>query len=167
MSLFENSDYKWRETYFVYFASYKMPRLEEAVGHMKNRIPGVQAVESSRDNRGRLQAVSLMFPDTPSAVEIILSEGEEVERQKSELEGMLDEKPSRKTRKALRNSNARFDILHFERTGGDRRIHDLFEDSNEEIPEDFDPACMLTLLDQLTGITRGVAIDPQSGMALT
>lgn len=167
MSLFENSDYKWRETYFVYFASYKLPRLEEAVGRMKTRIPGVQAVESARDTLGRLQAVSLLFPDTPSAVEIIFSEGDEVEQQKSELEELLDEKPDRKTRKALRNSNARFDILHFERTGGERRIHDLFEDEAEEIPEDFDPSCMLTLLNQLTGITHGVAIDPQSGMALT
>ncbi len=166
MSLFDNPDYQWRETYFVYYARCKMPRLEEAVGRMRKRIPGVCATETARDEKGNLQAVSILFPDSPSGVELILSSPDDMDKPIEEAKNMLDDMPDKRTRHALCRSDSRVDILHFERTGNKRIEHDLFDSEDDHNPEDFDPSSMFTLIDQLIDLTKGVAIDPQSGMVV-
>lgn len=166
MSLFDNPEYKWRETYFVYFARHKMPRLEEAVGRVRKRIPGVSTAGAARDENGVLQAVSILFPDSPSGVDIILSSPSDAPEPMIEAQNMLDEAPDKHTKRVLAHSDARVDILHFERTNNPPTQRDLFNAEDDMPPEDFDPSGMFTLIEQLVGLSRGVAIDPQSGTVI-
>ena len=60
----------------------------------------------------------------------------------------------------LREYDARFDVLHFERVGD-------AEDAEDEEPDGMlDPSALLLVLDALAELTGGIAVDPQTGTML-
>ncbi len=161
MSMFENDQYRWRETYFVLFRAKKRPTLEamqEALGHLSDRFVLTNLVA---DEKGRFESLTLLAPDDFAALDICYLGGEEVLEQGEQLvqeitaaagEGLEPELLQR-----IRAADGRFDVLHFEQAAT------LEEDEEEEM---FDPSALLVALDALVELTDGIAVDPQAGTIL-
>lgn len=164
MSMFEDSRYQWRETCFVYFNRERRPTLESVVKAVQEAGPQYQLLHPQGDEMGRFESITIIAPDAYSAMDICYVEGsevrEDIEKQLKEL-NTPDLTPEERQRLlTLKKCDARFDILHFE------RLADTWEDEDDDLGELFDPSALIVVLELLTRMTSGVAIDPQSGMVI-
>lgn len=162
MSMFENNQYRWRETYFVLFHSSKRPtleRLQQTLGGLNNRFT---LTNLSADDAGRAESLTVLSPDDFAALDICYLEGEEVLEQGASLADEMETptcRPEERDKlKRIRQCDSRFDVLHFEQVVdfGD-------EDEGEEM---LDPTALLVVLDALVQLTDGIAVDPQAGTML-
>ncbi len=154
MSLFEDSNYQWRETYFLFFALEHHPSeadVTELFAPLKNRL---QIREASNDENGKLEAMTVIAPADSAGVDITFVESDEVIDQRQQLEAehestawAAEDKPKWKQ---LMQSDCRFDVFHFQHVSAG-------EDG------DMDPGAILSVLSALAKLCRGVAYDPQSG----
>jgi hypothetical protein len=159
MSTFESDRYRWRETYFVLFDSAQRPtmeKVEKALGRLKGQFD----LQSPRlDESGEFESVSVLAPGAYAAMDISYLEGEEVLEQAAQLTEELQDQVStpleRAKLKRLSACDARFDVLHFE---------EVSDEAGEE--EMFDPSALLLVVDALTKLTGGVAVDPQSATSM-
>ena len=162
MSTFENKSYRWRETYFVLFDAKKRPKLSsvaKAIGALNSRY---ELVDPLADDKGRIETLTVVSADDYAAMDICYIEGEEVLEQAPDLvkdlkKSAVDAFPDFPLSNIL-TYDGRFDVLHFE------RIDEAFEE--EEGDELLDPSALLIVLEALAKLTRGVAVDPQSGTVL-
>lgn len=161
MSMFENSQYRWRETYFVLFESSKRPTLEKLQRAMAAVNDRFTLTNLRSDDQGRAESLTVLAPDDFAALDISYLEGEEVLEQGERLAEDLESGPCRAEDRdkpaKIRRSNGRFDVLHFE------QVVDFGDDEGDEI---LDPTALLAVLDTLVHLTDGVAIDPQAGTAV-
>jgi hypothetical protein len=162
VSTFEDDRYRWRETYFVLFSSSNRPGLKTVEKKLAALDKRYLLSNPSADSDGLFESLTLMSPDDFAAMDICYTSGTEVLEQISELVEDISataDPVQRKTIKRLRGFDGRFDVLHFE------QISDLpaEEDENDEL---LDPSALLAVLDALSKLTGGVAIDPQSGTIL-
>jgi hypothetical protein len=162
MSLFENEEYRWRDTYFVLFQARHRPTAGEMLQAIETLGPRFQVQETRCDDEGRFESLTLISPDDFSAMDLSFVAGEEVEEQVAGLlkSSKMDQltKDEQHKWKLLKGCDARFDIYHFERIV-------LSEDDDED--EGFlDPGGLLIVLECLAKLCRGVSIDPQSGTVL-
>ena len=164
MSLFENDEYQWRETYFIFFRSGDRPTGEAIEAALASLDKRYEIQHASKEPSESFEALTLISPDDYAAMDISLSEGEEVAEQLEELIPQLldtaaeDEKNSIKR---LLNCDNRFDVYHFEqmvfvgRTG---------EDEDED---DFmDPGSLLIVMERIAELCDGIVVDPQAGCLL-
>ncbi len=152
MSLFENSKYQYRETYFLLFRVENRPDLEVVVESIKKLSPRFE-VSSKSGEGSNFGAITLISKQDNAAMDITYVEGEEVTEQVDEINEQfktvtvtgddLDKLGK------LKGCNARLDVFHFEYLAGG-------------MDEMLDPAALLMTLDTLGELTDGVAIDPQS-----
>ena len=161
MSMFENNQYRWRETYFVLFASKDRPKLravEKALGQLDARY---QLTNSSADAEGRFESLTPISPDDFAALDICYTAGEEVCEQGQglveELRPMACETGCEAQLKQIRGCDARFDVLHFE------EVSETDSDDDDVLDEALDPSALLLVMAELAKLTGGVAVDPQSG----
>ncbi len=161
MSLFEDREYQWRETYFVLFDPAKRPRLDA----LRKRLLAAggthfEMVNSVTDKRGLLESLTILSPDDFAALDISYLAGEEVRDEArtlaKELLGPTCQPDERARIERLKHCDGRFDVLHFEKVGGPGGDEDGM----------FDPSGLLIVLDALVELTGGVAVDPQSGALL-
>lgn len=164
MSTFENDDYQWRETYFVFFDAARRPQLqaiEAALGRHNKRC---EIRNQRADEEGRIVSLSIVCRDDFSAIDVSYLEGEEVVEQSTlmydELSPQMDDAESAQRLRSMLECNARFDVLHFEQIG-DR--FGLEGDPDEDMEAMLDPAALLGVLESLVEITGGVGVDPASG----
>lgn len=161
MSMFEEGDYRWRETYFVLFDSKKRPRAE-AVKKVLHALNGrFEFKHATTDDTGRIESLTIVSPADYAAIDISYLDGEEVTEQAEELikemrPGAIDAAERRKI-ESLNRYNARFDVMHFSQVVDD--------DPDED--DIFDPSSLLVVLEALTDLTEGVGVDPASGAVLT
>jgi hypothetical protein len=158
MSLFENSEYSWRDTYFVLFRAQDRPTAETTLQALETLGPRYQIRDLHADEQGRVESFTLLSPDDFAAMDISFIAGEEVEEQVETLtrglRGMQLSKEEEEKRKTLRECNARFDIYHFEQVVS----------TEEEDDEGFlDPGALLIVLQCLGDLCHGVGVDPQTG----
>lgn len=157
MSTFENQDYKWRETYFVLFDSARRPMLENVKKRLLKINPRFELTPGEADEEGKFESITIRSPQDYAAMDISYVSGEEVSDQVDELEremkGNLDAADRPKLNQ-LAQSDAKFDILHFEQVSD--------EDPGDE-GEMLDPSALLGVMDALIELTKGVGVDPQSG----
>lgn len=162
MSLFENDEYQWRETYFVLFDAARRPTAEilqetlQSLGE-RYRISEVQATEG-----GDFESLTVMSPDDYSAMDISYVGGEEVLEQVAELtkemkasHASCEEKVSLSR---LPRCTARLDVYHFEERLSSAAYQD---DEDEEVF--MDPGALLAVLEKLAELCDGIVVDPQSG----
>ncbi|MFN0020044.1 MAG: hypothetical protein ACKVP0_17430 [Pirellulaceae bacterium] len=161
MSLFADSRYQWRETYFVLFDREHRP-LAVDVQKSLTEIGKLELLEVQGDADGLLESLTILSHADAAGMDITFVTGEEVKEQivelKKEWKGQKfapDELA--KVQRALAAS-ARFDIYHFEEIG------DSFMDNEED--EILDPATLLLVLARLAKLCHGVGIDPQAGAVL-
>ncbi|MEE8451867.1 MAG: hypothetical protein V3R99_08130 [Thermoguttaceae bacterium] len=163
MSMFENNQYRWRETCFVLFQSSKHPALKTIEKTLARLDPSYQLQNAHADDQGRFDSLTLLSPDDFAAMDIcytcgveILEQGaalaEELESAACDVEGDV---PSER----IRQADARFDVLHFE------KISDGPDEG--EFDEVLDPGALLIVLNALAKLTDGIAVDPQTGTVLS
>ena len=157
MSLFENSDYQWRETYFVLFDEGSRPSAD-ALKHALESVSEKYDVSEVREEEGEVASMTLISPYDFSAMDISFVSGEDVTSQVDELleqinqADLTDEERQKLDR--IPQFNARFDIYHFEK---------VMLDGGAEEDEFLDPGALLIVLEQLASLCHGVGVDPQSG----
>jgi len=162
MSMFENDQYCWRETYFVLFDSRKRPPLEAVRQTLAKLNTHFTLTNLTATDDGRIESLTILAPDDFAALDICYVDGEEVADQVADLcheletgDGTAEE---RVKRERLRNCSGRFDVLHFE------QVVDFDEDEDSEGM--LDPTALLIVLEALVKLTDGVAYDPQAGTIL-
>jgi hypothetical protein len=163
MSLFENDQYQWRETYFVLFEEARRPRAETLVEALDRSGGGLQLGEVRADGQGLVESLTIRSPDDYSAMDISYVSGDEVIDQVAELaeelKGAGDSDAERTLLARLAKCSGRLDVYHFEQTVG----HGSEDDDGDDL---MDPGALLTILDRLATLCDGVVIDPQSGILL-
>lgn len=157
MSLFENDEYRWRETYFVLFDSKQCPPADKIEKGIKQLDRHYQISDVRHDDEDRLESMTVIFPDDYAAMDITYTSGEEVTEQIPELIDELKSaglSPTEKLKlQKLTHCDARFDIYHFEQVVG----------GGEEEDEMLDPGSLLVVLEKLAKLCKGIGVDPQSG----
>ncbi len=160
MSMFENDQYRWRETYFVLFDSSKLPpakKIEEALAGLNGRYTLTNLRVGPDD---KLESLTVLAPDDFAALDVCYVEGEEVTEQidalADELKALATGPDDRSRIERIRKADARFDVLHFEQ----------LSDEADELDEMLDPSALLVVLEALARLTGGVPVDPQSGALL-
>ena len=157
MSTFENHDFKWRETYFVLFDSARRPMLEQVKRRLLKINPRFELTNGETDKDGHFESITLRSPQDYAAMDISYVSGEEVSDQVDELQremkGSIDASDRPKLTQ-LSQCDAKFDILHFE------QVSDEEADDESDM---LDPSALLSVMDALIELTKGVGVDPQSG----
>ncbi len=160
MSLFEDSSYRWRETYFVLFNDRNRPPVaafEESLRSLGDRF---EVKEVRTDDEGNFESATLLSPYDFAAMDITFMAGEDVSLQVEEMLAELKRMPMSAEEKQklqrLTSCDARYEVYHFEQVSPD-----------EEDDECLDPGGLLLVLQKIAGLVDGVSIDPQSGTLMT
>lgn len=154
-----DDQYRWRETYFVWFPSARRPTLER-VAEIIRQLDGQYELSNPAQNaQGQIESLTITSLEDHSALEIDYAEGEDVLLEANRMADELhadDGDPGQLAR--LPHCDARFEVMHFER---------FFDgETDDESDEIFDPTALVIVIEALTRLTDGVAIDPASGMVL-
>ena len=159
MSLFENGNYRWRETFFVLLKQEHRPAAQDfadAIARLGDRYE-VSQLQVSQD--GSLESMTLYSPDDFAAMDISYVADEDVRAHILELTGELEAleltEEERQKLDRVAECDARYDIYHFERLTGDSEEDDFL-----------DPGALLIVLDHLAELCQGIGIDPQSGTVI-
>jgi hypothetical protein len=157
MSLFENNQYQWRETYFVLFRQQDRPTAEKVVAELQQLEPNYQIEGVVADAQGKLESLTLISPHDNAAMDLTYLSGEEVRDQvrelSEEMRAMPLDKEEQEKLKAIASCDARFDVFHFEEIT-------IAADEEDEL---LDPGTLLIVLERLVRVCGGVGVDPQSG----
>jgi hypothetical protein len=163
MSMFENRQYQWRETYFVLFDPAKRPKLEALKKRLAATGSHFTLSNCVTDKKGLIESLTVLAPDDFAALDISYLAGDEVREEArllaKELSGNDCQREDRTKIEQLKRCEGRFDVLHFE------RVSDPGSAGGED-EEMFDPSGLLIVLDALAELTGGIAVDPQSGAML-
>lgn len=163
MSMFENNNYRWSETYFVLFDAQRRPKLNDVAKALTALSPRYVLTNLNADEQGYIDSLTLISPDDFAALDICYLCGDEVLEQSVELIREL-----KKTSEVaappvpweiLAKYAGRFDVLHF------AQVMDEIDDEYEEDAA-LDPSALLLVLNALAKLTDGVAVDPQAGTIL-
>ena len=164
MSLFENDEYQWRETYFILFDEAKRPLATEMQRRLKKLDPRYEVRDVRADEQGRFESLTLFSPDDYAAMDISFLCGDEVVEQTAALIGELlkvasgdDEK--RRIRQ-LAQRRCRFDVYHFE------QLVFVGRESDEDEDDFMDPGALLIVMEKIAKLCDGVVVDPQANAIL-
>ena len=150
-------DFRWRETYFVYFDSGRRPKLAEVRALVAGFRGHFQVAAGEADEDGRIESLTIHSPQDYAALEIDYLAGDEVSAEGQAI--AADLKPGEGVDKnklaRLSKYDARFDLMHFEAVP---------DDDPDDPDEMFDPSALLTVFEALTHLTEGVGVDPQAGI---
>ena len=146
MSLFEDSRYQYRDTFFVFFDRQKRPTTEQIVAALESMGDRYQIANVHQTDSG-FESLSVISPYDCSAMDIVYEEGDEVMLQ---VQDLMDEFRSI-TLSAddaaklgrVQSANARFDIY----------------ESGDDL---LDPGGLLIVMQKLGELVDGVGLDPQS-----
>lgn len=174
----------WLETYFIIFPSGRRPTLTQVERTLTQADPRLKLENLSADDDGYFQSVLVQSPEDNAAVEISYEHGEAVIEQNVQWAKQLQKQASPKQLQQVVAADARLDVAHFERVeAGDAAVKkskndvedfapeaDEFADEfgDEEFDQEaameiFDPTCLLTVVDALAALTKGLTIDPAAG----
>ncbi|MDX1944125.1 MAG: hypothetical protein SFU86_01860 [Pirellulaceae bacterium] len=162
MSLFEDSRYQWRETYFVLFEAQHRPPAEAVKRSLTELGPRLEVSHLAATPDGLLESLTVLSHADAAGMDITYVTGDEVAEQLAELKAEWKSRKLDATERArlekLLHATARFDIYHFEEVSN-------FPGEEDEGP--LDPGTLLLVLKRLAHLCHGQSIDPQSGEFLT
>lgn len=158
MSMFDSADYRWRETYFVFFDSAKRPKKDQMRKALRKLGRRFELGEMHAEVDGGFESITLTSPSDYAALDISYLSGDEVRLNgialADELKSGAADAAEREKIARLRDYDARFDVMHFEQVS---------DDDSEGESEMFDPSALLIVIEALSQLTDGVGVDPQSG----
>ncbi|QEG21940.1 hypothetical protein [Mariniblastus fucicola] len=159
MSLFENDQYEYTDTFFVFFKRENLPTpaaVKTAIAELGDRYDFGEI--SFREDQ--FESMAVFSPQDFSAMDIVLDLNTEVTTQIEEMVGEFraltltgDEREKLQT---FKECDSRFDLFHFEKKVKGNDDPDAF----------IDPGGLLIVLEKLRELSDGVGIDPQSQMLL-
>src|SRR3954471_8863869 len=154
---------EWRDTYFVLFKQSDRPTLTQVEAAITESSKRLKLENLEADEDGMFESVLVQVPQDNAALEISYERGEAVIQQSSELAKQLKDELDPKQLKQMLKSDARLDVMLFERVRGDS------PDSDDDDWESgaLDPSSLLAVVEALTKLTQGLPIDPASGAILT
>ncbi len=159
MSLFENPEYHWRETFFVMFDESRRPPAADVKSALEKLNGNLQVTDLRADSDGRIESLTIYSPDDFAAMDVTCTTGEEVSEQVPELikefESNIETDEEKSKIRKLTECTARLDVFHFQHQTGE-----VDDESSEEF---MDPGGLLVVLERLGEICHGVVVDPQSG----
>jgi hypothetical protein len=132
----------------------------------------------SANDDGLFESVLVESPEDHAAVEISYEASESVSEQNLDWAKQLQTQLSPTQLQQLVAADARLDVAHFERVQsgassskkpspqqGDFPDDEFGDDDFDEeaAMEVFDPTCLLTVVEALSGLTKGLTFDPASG----
>ena len=158
MSLFDDSNYRWRDTFLVLFDDEQRPTVDLALSAIQ-QIGKFEVRNSSESESQHIESITITSNVDLTGLEILYVAGAEVVEETEALVVELTEDAmllgQENALVQLSAANARFDILHFEK---------ITENSNEPSDDDelMDPGSLLTVTAALADLVNGVAVDPSS-----
>ena len=158
MSLFDDPNYRWRDTFLVLFDDEQRPTVELALSAIQ-QIGRFEIRNSSESETQLVDSITITSSVDLIGLEILYVAGEEAVEETEPLilelaeDAMLLGNDDSLTQ--LSTANARFDILHFEK---------ITDNSNEPSDDDelMDPGSLLAVTAALADLVSGVAVDPSS-----
>ena len=165
----------WRETYFILFNHEQRPTLtqvEDAIGVSNPRLK-IENLEA--DDDGLFRSLLVQAPEDNAALEISYEAGDAVSEQSVELAKTLQKSIDGDRLALLFRSDARLDVMHFERISESGASLGAFaEDPGDDgdwadeqfAAEGLDPATLITVVEALATLTGGLPIDPAAGEVL-
>jgi hypothetical protein len=179
----KGDDLLWLETYFIVFPSDRRPTLQQVESALAEAGPRLVIENLEADDDGLFASLLVQSPEDHAAVEISYETGEAVIEQNLEWAKQLQKQLSPKHLQQMITADARLDVAHFERVEAgsvsakkavppqdefaDADFDDDFSDDDdfdeEAAMEIFDPTCLLTVVEALSKLTRGLAFDPAAG----
>lgn len=161
MSLFENDEFRWRETYFVLLDADRCPPSKTIQDTLADLDSKYELVNVRQDEDGGFESLTLLSPDDYAAMDISFLAGEEISEAAAELgeqmQGSDLDAEQHEQIKRISKLDARFDIYHFEQ---------VVYDASDEEDEYLDPGALLIVLDQLAALCDGIVVDPQTSTLL-
>jgi hypothetical protein len=167
----------WLETYFIVFPTKRRPTLSQVERALAEAGPRLKLGNLSADEDGLFASVLIESPEDHAAVEVSYEASESVIEQNLEWAKQMQGQLTPKQLQQLVAADARLDVAHFERVragaapeGGGRKAGDFPGDEfgdddadDEAAMESFDPTCLLTVVEALSTLTKGLTFDPASG----
>ena len=163
MSLFENSEFQWRETYFVMFEQGKRPTAAQMQSVIEGLGDRLKAENMRMTEDGHFESVTLFAPDDFAAMDIICTVGDEVVEQLptliEELEPNMLDAEEKEQLESIKNCCGRLEVFHFEQ-------HTFTAPEDGVDANVMDPGGVLIVLQRLNSVCDGVVVDPQSSSVL-
>lgn len=164
MSLFDNPEYRWRETYLLFYKKSQRPSVERVCQAISG-IRGNYTVEQMvADEEGCFESATVFSEEAFSAIDMSYIEDDQIRDQiseiQSEMKEVLEDPEDLAKLESLGEYDARIDLLHFERLTGD------FTEDDEELNSCFDPAALLAVAEKWSHLTGGICLDPASATIL-
>jgi len=160
MTLFEDSHFKWRETYFVAFDQRRRPTVEQMRCALEAVDEHFLIDHVHGDADGRFESLTCRSPSDHAALDISYEDDSDIREQNAqiaiEIGSTISTTEDRKKIDLLGKLDARFDVLHFEEI-------EVESDEEESTDEILDPTALIAVLEQLVKLTGGIGVDPQSG----
>jgi hypothetical protein len=161
MSLFADNRYQWRETYFVLFDHKRRPKAADVKKALDDLGPRIEVQEVVANKAGLLESMTVLSHADAAGMDVTYVEGEEVKEQIVQLrQEWRGKKVGAKEKPHLDrclHADARYDVFHFEEFSD-------FPDEDDDGP--LDPGTLLLVLNKLTRLCHGEALDPQTGELL-
>jgi hypothetical protein len=164
MTVENDEQLEWRDTYFVLFQQSDRPTLTQVEAAITESSKKLKLENLEADEDGMFESVLVQAPLDNAAVEISYERGEGVTEQSIELAKQMKEDLSPKQLKHMLKADARLDILLFEKVRDELAEAD---EDDEEWNESVDPSSLLNVVGALAKLTGGLPIDPASGAVLS
>jgi hypothetical protein len=156
---------EWRDTYFVLFKQSDRPTLTQVEAAITETSRRLKLENLEADEDGMFESLLVQAPQDNAALEISYERGEAVVEQSAELAKQLKDELGPKQLQQMLKSDARLDVMLFERVraGGT----DSDEDDEDWETGALDPSSLLNVVEALAKLTGGLPIDPASGAILS
>jgi hypothetical protein len=162
MSLFADSRYQWRETYFVLFQRTHRPKAVDVKKSLAELGSKIEILHLQATKEGLLESMTVLSHADAAGMDVTFVTGDEVKEQLAEVKDEWQSRkldPDEKLKLArLLSADARYDVFHFE------EVTDFPADEDEG---PLDPGTLLLVLSKLAQLCHGQSLDPQSGELLT
>jgi hypothetical protein len=157
MSTFDNPEYKWRETFFLFHSHDDRPLAADIEQALKAANPRFEIRELHSDDDGKLTSMTLIAPETFSAMDLSYAESDDLAEQIAELRQELTATDDDEREKMCRisDSDMRLDLLHFEQMS-----YEIDDDG--EMDAFFDPGALILVISTIADMCHGVGVDPAS-----
>ncbi len=168
----------WLETYFIVFPKKRRPTLTQVERALMEADPRLRLENLSANDDGLFESVLVESPEDHAAVEISYEASESVSEQNLDWAKQLQTQLSPTQLQQLVAADARLDVAHFERVQSGASSSKKSAPAQGDFPDDefgdddfdieaamevFDPTCLLTVVEALSGLTKGLTFDPASG----
>jgi hypothetical protein len=159
---------EWRDTYFILFKQSARPTLTQVEAAITESSRKLRLENLEADDDGLFESVVVQVPQDNAALEISYETGDAVIQQSADLAKQLKEDLTAKQLQRMLKSDARLDVMLFERVSNDAFGSGSDDDEDAEWEGGaLDPSSLLNVVGALAKLTHGLPIDPASGAILS